>query len=86
MRKISSKQYAEMVEDVISNSIEDALRGAFDYITRHLGCIEGYDERQVAAERMIGTFQMGCGATWRDQAIKLFELNGMDVKSDGRDF
>lgn len=85
-RQISSKEYAEMVEDVISDSIEDALRGAFDYITRKLGCIPDYDERQVAAENMIGAFQMGCGATWRDQAIELFEMNGMDVTSDGSEF
>lgn len=86
MREISSERYANEVEDVICAGLEDALRGAFDYITRHLGCIEDYDERQVAAECMVAAFQAGVEATWRDQAVKLFEIYGMDVTSDGRDF
>lgn len=86
MRVISSKEYAEWVEDVICNSLEDALMGAFEYITKHFGCIEDYDERSIASNNMACAFQFGCEATWRDQAIELFEMYGMDVKSDGRDF
>lgn len=86
MREIDSKQYALDVEDVICGSLEDALRGAFDYITRHLDCIVEYDERQVMAERMVSAFQMGCEATWRDQAIELFEMYGLDVRPDGKEW
>ena len=86
MREISSKEYTLMVEDIICDSLVDALRGAFDYIARHLGCIEDYDERQIAAEKMVCAFQEGCEATWRDQAIELFEMYGMDVRSDGKEW
>lgn len=86
MRTISSKEYAQMVEDTICNSLADALQSAFDYITRHLGCIEDYDERQIAAEKMVCAFQEGCEATWRDQAIELFEMYGMDVVPDGKEW
>lgn len=87
MREISSKTYAEEVEDVIWNSLKDALVGAFDYITRHMGCIEDYDERQVKAQQMAEAFDAGIAATWRDQAIELFEMYGMDIiKIDEVDF
>lgn len=86
MRTIDSKTYAEEVEDVIWNSLKDALIGAFDYITRHMGCIEDYDERQVKAQQMAEAFDAGIAATWRDQAIELFEMYGMDIKSDGTVF
>ena len=86
MREISSKRYAELVEDTITDSLKDALLGAFDYITRHLDCIADYDERSVRGQEMLEAFQMGIESTWRDQAIELFEHYGMDVTSDGRDF
>ena len=86
MREIDSKEYANEVEDVICNSLEDALFGAFDYITRHMGCIEDYDERQVKAQQMVAAFMCGPEATWRDQTIELFEMYGMDVVSDGTEW
>ena len=86
MRTISGEEYANSVSDVVSDSIEDALKGAFDYITRHMGCIEDYYERQVKTQEMIAAFQMGMGATWRDQAVELFEMYGMDVKPDGKEW
>ena len=84
MREISSKEYAEMVEDTIFGSLEDALRDAFDFIMKTYGM--EYAERQVKAENMVTAFYWGFGDTWRDQAIELFEMYGMDVKPDGRDF
>ena len=86
MREISSREYALNVSDVVSDSIEDALMGAFELITRKMGCIADYDERQVKSAEMIAAFQMGIGATWRDQAIELFEHYGLDVKPDGKEW
>ena len=86
MREISSEEYAEYVEDVICTSLEDALMGAFEYIAKHFGCIEDYDERITASRNMSWAFQEGCEATWRDQAIELFELYGLDVRPDEREW
>ena len=86
MRTISSKEYAREIEDTICGCLEDALKRAFDYITKSLGCIEDYYERDMRANDMIDAFQMGAQATWRDQAIELFERYGMDVKPDGKEW
>ena len=86
MREISSKRYAMEVEDIICESLENALMSAFDLITKNLGCIEDYDERQLRALDMVIAFQYGPEATWRDQVIWLFEEYGMDVCPDGKDW
>ena len=86
MRIISSKKYAEVVEDTICECLENAIEDAFDIIAKELGCIADYDERQSAAIGMVNAFQYGMEATWRDQTIELFELYGIDVRPDGEDY
>lgn len=83
---ISSKEYALEVSDIVSDSIEDALMRAFDYITKRFGCIEDYDTREVRSLEMIDEFQERLGAEWRGQAIGLFEEFGMDIQPDGSDW
>lgn len=86
MREISSKEYAEVVEDTTSDLLEAALGAAFMYVMKKLKCFADESELQAAKDDMIAAFQMGCGATWRDQAIELFELYGLDVRPDGKDW
>ena len=86
MRTINGEEYATKVVDVICESLENALYSAFIDITRELGCIEDYDEREKQAINVVGSFQYGCEATWRDQAIEMFEHWGMDVQPDGKEW
>jgi len=79
MREISSKQYAEMVDDVVTGELEQAVRN----ITRRVGLnVKCY----MNVNDVVGAFWFGPMATVRDQVIELMELNGLDVTSDGRDF
>ena len=87
MREISSREYAEMVEDTITNGIENAICSAFDFIAREYGFMPDYYEREKTAFRICDEL-WACGAlsAIRDETIAQFEKHGMDVTSDGRDF
>lgn len=86
MRAISSKEYAEVVEDTICGRLEDAVGYSFEFIFRELGIAPDYDERQVLLQSAMDSFQCDIEATWRDQMIELFESYGLDVESDGREW
>ena len=87
MREIGSREYAEHIEDTITNNIENAVCSSFDYIAREYGFMPDYYERESEAFRI-------CDALWangaisaiRDAVIEQFERHGMDITGDGRDF
>lgn len=79
MREISSKEYALNVDDVIWGSLKDCLANTLDL----LADIHGFTPR---TDEMMTAFDMGFAATWRDQAIELFEMYGLDVRPDGKEW
>ena len=79
MREISSKEYAELVDDVVTDELEQAVSN----IARRVGL---NTKTYVNVNDVVGGFWFGPMATVRDQVIELLELNGMDVRSDGRDY
>ena len=87
MRAVSSREYAEMVEDTITEGIEDSVRRAFDFIAREYGFLPDYYEREkVAFEICDELWACGAMAGFRDAVIVQFEKHGMDVASDGTSF
>ena len=79
MREISSKEYALNVEDVVWGALADGLLHAYELLSD----IHGFDPRTGDVET---AFDMGIAATWRDQAIELFEQYGLDVQPDGKEW
>ena len=79
MREISSKEYAELVDDVVTGELEQAVRN----IARRVGL---NTESYMIVNDVVGGFWDGPMATVRDQVIELLELNGLDVRSDGREY
>lgn len=87
MRVISSKEYAEMVEDTICLNIEDAIEVAYGYLARSYDFCDDYYERERRALAISEELrESGAIARIRDEAIKLFEKYGMDIRPDGKDF
>ena len=85
MREISGKEYAELVEDTIVESLENAVGSAYTHIMRNLGM--GYDEREVNAAKLVDElWQNGEMAVMRDFLIKRFEEHGLDVYPDGKEW
>jgi hypothetical protein len=84
MREISSKEFANMVEDKITNDIEARLYVTYNALAETFGFPRIVGE--LAEERFSELFADGYAAEMRDIAIRFFEEFGMPVKSDGRDF
>lgn len=84
MRVISSKEYARNVDDVICESLSNALYSAFDEIMCEYGM--GYDERQVNAMKMLVAADFGLISKWRDQVVELFEQYGMNIRPDEKEW
>ena len=87
MSEISSKEYAEVVEDTITNNIEGAICSSFEFLAREYGFIPDYYERERIAFKICDEL-WACGAlsAIRDEVIAQFEKHGMDVESDGMPF
>ena len=86
-RIISSLEYAENVEDIITGAVEGAIASAFDFIAKTYGFCTDYDERERRAFAICDNLQAsGLIPKVRDEVIAQFEKNGMDVVPDGREF
>ena len=81
MKEISSKEYASLVEDVVWGCLKDGLLHAYELLAE----IHGFDG-EYPTESIEDAFDMGIAATWRDQAIELFEMYGLDVRPDGKEW
>lgn len=79
MRKISGKEYAEFVDDVITGCLEKAVDDSARQIARHFGL-------EIKVDNAVSGFWFGPMATVRDQIVELFEMNGMDIKPDNYDW
>lgn len=87
MRTISSKKYANNVEDIVCDALSDAIQSAYCYLARELGFMPDYDERERhAIEIFDALYEDGTLAEMRDKVIELFEEHGMDVRPDGREW
>lgn len=81
MREISSKEYALNVDDVVWGCLKDGLLHAYGLLADMYGF-----EGEYPIESVGDAFDMGIAATWRDQAIELFEMYGLDVRPDGKEW
>lgn len=79
MNEISSKEYANIVEDAIVNDVEITLANIL------FGLSQRYHFKPDL-EAFHNGYQEGIAAEVRDLAIQLFEEVGLNVRSDGRSF
>ena len=82
MREISSREYANEVEDVICGHLERAVGSAWNEIAKAYGIPNSAE----TVENVMASFACGIGPAVRDSLIETFEFWGMDVRSDGRDY
>lgn len=82
--QISSRDYAMMVEDKITDDLEARLYVTFNALAETFGFARISGE--YMENRFASLFRDGYAAEMRDLAIGFFEEFGMPVKSDGRDF
>jgi len=87
MRTISGIEYAERIEDTITDNIEGAICSSFDFIAREYGFMPDYYEREKVAFAICDEL-WACGAlsAIRDEVIAQFEKHGMDIEGDGIPF
>ena len=82
MRKISSKEYALEITDVIDGKLYDAVRDAWQEVATKYGIEYGMWNPDAVAT----SFACGFGATVRDSLVELFEECGMDIRPDDKEW
>ena len=82
---ISSKEYANNIEDVLDTALYEAIASTYSFVMREYKLEEDYYIREENAMKVADEL-LGELAELRDKALGVFERYGMSIESDGMCF